>query len=329
MPAKLRCYTVSVCFSWTVLLGGLALSSHASDVDPHGLSQSRPDPDFARAVLTQKGSEGCLRCHEDDASINIMAIFQSPHGLASHPNSPFAKQHCESCHGPGSEHSKRVRRGETRPAMISFSSHQWALVMESNQQCQSCHADQLNQWHSSDHQAAELQCTQCHSVHVKQDPVLNRQTQATVCYQCHTRQRNEQLKLSHHPFTNGEVTCSDCHSPHQSDNEFSLKQFTINQNCTQCHAEKRGPFLWEHAPASEDCSSCHSAHGSMYPALLKRRAPLLCQQCHNATDHASLALTANDLATQRAEVFLLANSCTNCHSHVHGSNHPLGQYLNR
>ncbi len=311
-----------------ILIDLISLSVSASDIDP-ALAQSRPDPDFAKAVLTDKGSDGCLRCHEDDEAVNVMAIFQSPHGFANNPSSPFANDHCESCHGPGSEHSKRVRRGETRPAMLSFSVHQLAAITQSNQQCQTCHAGQLNQWHSSEHQAADLQCTQCHSVHVKKDPILNRQTQAAVCTQCHSQQRSDSLKLSHHPFSNGEVTCSDCHSAHQSVNEYSLKQFTVNQNCTQCHAEKRGPFLWEHAPASEDCSSCHTAHGSMHPALLKRRAPLLCQQCHNASDHSSRALTATDLAAQRAEIFLLANSCTNCHSHVHGSNHPLGQYLNR
>jgi hypothetical protein len=31
-----------------------------------------------------------------------------------------------------------------------------------------------------------------------------------------------------------------------------------------CHAEKRGPFLWEHAPSVENCANCHEAHGSIH-----------------------------------------------------------------
>jgi len=36
---------------------------------------------------------------------------------------------------------------------------------------------------------------------------------------------------------------------------------TINEACTTCHAEKRGPYLWEHAAVTENCASCHDPHG--------------------------------------------------------------------
>ena len=62
-----------------------------------------------------------------------------------------------------------------------------------------------------------------------------------------------------------------------------LAQLTLNDNCYTCHAEKRGPFLWEHEPSSEDCGICHRPHGSLHPALLTSRPPLLCQQCHQST----------------------------------------------
>jgi len=50
------------------------------------------------------------------------------------------------------------------------------------------------------------------------------------------------------------------------------------------HAERRGPFLWSHQPVQEDCTTCHTPHGSNNPALLKARTPWLCQQCHTS-DH--------------------------------------------
>ena len=39
----------------------------------------------------------------------------------------------------------------------------------------------------------------------------------------------------------------------------------LNDTCYDCHAEFRGPYLWEHAPVPEDCSNCHDPHGSNHP----------------------------------------------------------------
>jgi len=106
---------------------------------------------------------------------------------------------------------------------------------------------------------------------------------------------------------------------------------TLNQTCFSCHADKRGPLLWEHAPVAEDCSLCHTAHGSVRSALLTKSPPLLCQQCHSAADHPSAARTSSSLPGGSAggSIFLVAGSCTNCHSQVHGSNHPAGAKLMR
>jgi predicted CXXCH cytochrome family protein len=89
--------------------------------------------------------------------------------------------------------------------------------------------------------------------------------------------------------------------------------------------------LWEHAPVAEDCSLCHSVHGSMHAALLTKTPPLLCQQCHTVAGHPSVAYTAAGVPTGGggASVFLVAGSCTNCHTQVHGSNHPAGAKLMR
>ena len=106
---------------------------------------------------------------------------------------------------------------------------------------------------------------------------------------------------------------------------------TLNQTCYTCHADKRGPLLWEHAPVSEDCSLCHTSHGAVRTALLNKSPPLLCQQCHSAAGHPSAARTGAALPGGGAggQIFLLAGSCTNCHSQVHGSNHPAGAKLMR
>ena len=59
-----------------------------------------------------------------------------------------------------------------------------------------------------------------------------------------------------------------------------LRENSVNENCYKCHAEKRGPFLWEHNPVRENCLNCHDAHGSTKQALLKVQAPKLCGECH-------------------------------------------------
>ncbi len=99
--------------------------------------------------------------------------------------------------------------------------------------------------------------------------------------------------------------------------------------CFGCHAEKRGPYLWEHAPVAEDCSNCHNPHGSNHPGMLAQRAPLLCQSCHSQSGHPSIAYDADGLASGAPSQYLLGQSCLNCHSQVHGSNHPSGSKLMR
>jgi len=117
---------------------------------------------------------------------------------------------------------------------------------------------------------------------------------------------------------------------------------SVNETCYTCHAERRGPFRWSHQPVQEDCTNCHTPHGSTNPTLLKTRVPLLCQQCHTG-DHGAqvnsggnlagggvtgvLGLQQPGAATPRAQA--AARACLNCHVLVHGSNHPAGAKFQR
>jgi DmsE family decaheme c-type cytochrome len=161
--------------------------------------------------------------------------------------------------------------------------------------------------------------------------MLVKASEAEVCFTCHRQRRADFQKPSSHPVRQGLMGCSDCHSPHGSTTAAMLIKPTLNQTCFTCHAEKRGPLLWEHAPVAEDCSLCHSAHGSLRKALLTKSPPLLCQQCHAPADHPSQARTSAGLPGGSAggTIFLAAGGCINCHSQVHGSNHPAGAKLMR
>ena len=97
-------------------------------------------------------------------------------------------------------------------------------------------------------------------------------------------------EFQHPPAQYGQ--CTLCHSPHGSTAPAMLVKATLNQTCFSCHADKRGPLLWEHAPVAEDCSLCHTPHGSVRPALLTKTPPLLCQQCHSPAGHPSVPRAA-------------------------------------
>src|SRR3546814_10573820 len=90
---------------------------------------------------------------------------------------------------------------------------------------------------------------------------------------------------SHMPLPEGQMACVDCHNPHGTINVALLKTDTVNETCYQCHAKKRGPFLFEHAPVRENCLNCHTPHGSNQHALLVAPVPMLCQQCHSHSRH--------------------------------------------
>jgi DmsE family decaheme c-type cytochrome len=149
---------------------------------------------------------------------------------------------------------------------------------------------------------------------------LAKPTQLETCGSCHVRQRAQQMRSSHMPLREGKMTCTSCHSPHGSVTPTLLREPSLNETCYTCHAEKRGPFLFEHAPVVESCANCHDPHGTNHEKMLKVAKPRLCQQCHIETRHPTSPY-GRDAASLK---FVMGRSCANCHVNIHGSNHPSG-----
>ncbi|TKB50486.1 DmsE family decaheme c-type cytochrome [Ferrimonas sediminicola] len=272
---------------------------------------------FNQGNYSTKGADSCLMCHKKNDK--VMALFDGIHGTTS-GNSPMAGLQCESCHGPLGKHN----RGGKEP-MIDFGADAMATAEAQNSVCLSCHEDTGRQsWHASTHNLEEVACASCHQVHMAKDPILEQQAQNGVCTQCHTVQKMQMHQRSSHPMKWDEMQCSDCHNPHGSQTDADLNRISLNDTCYGCHADKRGPKLWEHEPVIDDCSNCHTPHGSINDNLLKARAPLLCQQCHSGNVHASRPYGADG-----DSAFTAGGSCLNCHAQVHGSNHPQGKALQR
>lgn len=281
-------------------------------------------------VLTSKvgkdGAETCVGCHDAEYPFPTFAVFKTKHGVQADARGPMANQQCESCHGPGGKHLKSKSVDKRGGTIINFGKGAWTPAKDQNAMCLTCHTNhQRIEWKGSSHEFADVACASCHKIHANKDPILDKQTQAQVCLTCHTKERAKFQQPSHHPVKEGKMTCTECHNVHGEQGTGARIKTSQREKCTSCHAEKRGPFLWEHAPAAEDCTICHNPHGSNQPALLKKRPPMLCQECHSAL-HASYR---NDGSKLPGSALLGIKGCVNCHSQVHGSNHPAGSTLFR
>ena len=282
------------------------------------------------AKYSREGADTCLACHDDDV---VLAVFRTKHAVPSDPRGPFghSQLQCEACHGPGDTHAGRVRRGKERPPIaFLFGADSGTPIEAQNGKCLNCHMSDVGfSWHTSAHPSDEVACADCHRSHAATDAVRQTATQPDVCFACHQMQRSETRKAFSHPILEGKMDCMGCHDMHGDSVATQLARLNVNDTCQQCHAEKRGPYLWEHAPVSEDCGLCHAPHGSSHPGMLTKRAPLLCQSCHSQSDHPSVPQDADGLAAATPSRFLLGQSCMNCHTQVHGSNHPSGSKLMR
>lgn len=305
-----------------LLLAGLLLLALTSN-PAAAQSQSSADDYLPNDPAT------CLLCHGSSGPLPADTILQGAHGIGGHPSAPLAEAQggCQACHGPSAAHMV-LQNGVRPPTPVVFD--QRLPAAERDAVCLGCHEREAgHEWRGSAHEFAELSCSGCHQVHATSDAILTHAGKTEVCTDCHQRTRAETLFASSHPIRSGQMVCTDCHAPHGGPGPAALQQATLNEQCFTCHAEKRGPFLWEHAPVSEDCSNCHQPHGSNHRALLQARTPFLCQQCHLAPFHPSNAESGLGLPPTGASANLLGRDCTNCHTLVHGSNHPSGSGLTR
>lgn len=271
-------------------------------------------------VWAGHGTGACTVCHGPDSGHQLRSIERSVH--AGIGNTPEGGNACEACHGPSGAHLT-VQDGKRPPPAVTFSGKADAATR--NGSCLTCHAAVGDlHWPHSAHARTGVACADCHTAHAPRDPATVGAMQADACATCHQDIKAALHRPSSHPVLRGAMRCTDCHDPHGGRGEAALVRDTVNETCYECHADKRGPFLWEHPPARENCLTCHQPHGSSHDRLLTQRSPWLCQQCHLAQFHPSTALSGTGVPPEGASTSMLGRNCMNCHTQVHGSNHPSG-----
>ncbi len=273
------------------------------------------------------GSNVCRACHPDV----WLNSYKNPHYKSlTAGDLAVEKTGCEGCHGAGQAHVEA--RGGKTSIPNAFSLMPPGRILDT---CLTCHSQDLSRANvkRSAHTLADVVCTGCHSIH--QSParrfLLARAEQREVCYGCHGNVRGQFSMPFKHRVNEGVVQCADCHNPHgsfaptwrMSQRPRLVDPALGNETpCVRCHADKRGPFTFEHSPVRiEGCETCHAPHGAMNARLLRRPVVFtLCLECHNGTgnfgrqgDGIQLQSASHSMADPRYQ------QCTACHLRIHGS----------
>jgi DmsE family decaheme c-type cytochrome len=307
--------------AWALTIGVAAAGGPAAGSPDDGKA-ARP-PAIATTDSAQAsgfvGDDTCLTCHDGQA------LHNTTHGRRENRRTPAASgQTCESCHGPGQAH---VDSGD----VAKITRFDASSGRDASAACVTCHSrGDHAAWAGSMHDARNVSCVSCHSVHAPKSETasLKLATTTATCESCHKQEAMKVRRSGHMPVREGKMDCASCHNAHGSTNVRMLKVGnTINESCASCHAEKRGPFLWEHAAGRENCASCHDPHGSNNDRMLVAKQPMLCQRCHVASRHPATIYDATQVRT--ASNRIVGRSCVNCHSQIHGSNHAAGTFFVR
>ena len=313
-----------------LLLGLLAGTLAAQEPAKPAVEAEKPAAEAASADAkpTYVNSETCQACHEDI----FQAFVKNPHyRLETDKKRKWEQKACESCHGPGSKHAESMTAADIRqPAKLTPS--------QADQTCLSCHRNQPTHAGRIDsgHARSAIACTSYHSVHKPAEVSRNGRHAAVnqQCAGCHMNTLASFQKPHAHPLStmpsagNSGMSCLDCHNPHGTAARANLRFASANEpGCLKCHADKRGPFAFEHAPLrTEGCGACHEPHGSTNPRMLNRpQVRLLCLECHsNIASQPGTGASAGGTVGGIPPAFHDVRSpryanCTGCHMKIHGS----------
>jgi predicted CXXCH cytochrome family protein len=351
---RLKYFKVAFVVAWIagmLLLfasGPLTRSNAADDKKKHAPPTPTPAAQQPANPADYVGSDTCRDCHEDQ----FKSFAHTAHAKLMADKSWQGKVvGCESCHGPGKAHVDTIQAAiadgkepteiKKEDLKIRLLDHQSAKQV--SETCLACHAgrEEHNNYRRGEHWRNDVGCTDCHSAHgeptgknraasntfvspanAEKPGVANEKLlklgEPQLCLQCHEETKHEFTQPFHHKVLEGAMKCTDCHNAHGG---FESKQTRLATGadvaCVKCHADKQGPFAYEHAPVkTEGCASCHTPHGSHNPRMLRTSSVAqLCLECHSQ-DH---GVGAQEPGGPQHNLNLQYHDCTACHTKIHGS----------
>jgi DmsE family decaheme c-type cytochrome len=264
---------------------------------------------FSVFITSDVGADlTCSTCHADHSA----ALQETPHKVLI-SDSDTTKS-CVSCHGAATEHMRNPSSGGVK----TFTGE---VAQESSAVCATCHSEKQAA-NRGVHARAGLACSDCHKVHSEADPeplpagFEDVEFGSANCAGCHEDILAQFSFNESHRLSDNSVTCVSCHDPHASSERLRLGGLK-QQACAKCHADKDGPYVFEHAASRVDgCVACHSPHGSVNRHLLAHQE--VGEQCYSC--HAEVPQFHLGFAPSGAPRFGNNTVCTNCHVSIHGSN---------
>jgi len=276
------------------------------------------------------GTETCLAaCHTHDKIRDDFAASTMGAQLSASTGLPLVD--CESCHGPGSLAIEGITpervEEEAKAGIETACNYETLLDLKAlpagakTMICTNCHTGNatfnLHDWNAGTHAMNDVTCSDCHDIHAGPDLKVKPQDTAEMCFRCHQAKRAQFMMPNRHPIAEKKIFCTDCHDPHGTLADHQLREETVKATCARCHAEKEGPFTYEHAENTEECTRCHDPHGTVNDHMLVVGLPFLCMQCHEGH-----RITDGSGHGTEGSYRMNYMRCTNCHSQIHGSDTP-------
>lgn len=262
----------------------------------------RPNGD-ERFKTSLVASEECLDCHEEvQTDVLVFTAHRHSNQVA-----------CVDCHVQPEAHIDD-------PDVGNITRAEGALGADI---CMTCHVSniKLPGPGKGHHARSDVYCSDCHSLHEEAfpEPPLLAKATTDQCLDCHQDIAAALKKPYTHNLGHGGMDCASCHNPHgASGSRGFVDRRGITETCTQCHTDKRGPFVFPHMDRmTGDCLDCHQVHGSSNPYQLTRAdVAQLCLECHSTQPGnllGSQPTSSHNLYSPRFR------DCLSCHTAVHGS----------
>jgi len=303
-----------------LLFGVTARAGQTAQQQPAPATEPQKPAEAPKAAEQAQAAMSCGDCHEQ-----AKAFVMNAHARGSVKKGEVSNDVCTTCHGDGTDH---MNGGGDKTKI-----NKPAGLKGAQETCMMCHdttTSKVSRAAGMHANSKAVNCLSCHSIHNSdvRAPHLVAKPQLKLCGTCHTQAASFRNRAYAHRLGEGGMECSSCHEPHGRGSEAGrsltlaghLRTTSTGESaCVSCHTEKRGPFVFQHGGyAAADCTTCHDAHGSSNPKMLKRATVMqVCIECHSPIQTVSLGSqppSFHNLTDARYQ------NCTTCHVAVHGSN---------